>query len=176
MTPTFLSTNVLPHIEGTSFSTPNTRQLIKRGHALVALEQFLQMLEAGAGVTRTFVCSGLHRCLEEFQNFIHTETARRGRRLRDAALPVDWSRFGVYELHTDDGAVSVRRRCIDGLVVVPARDLPTHSTVDELFLDCNWSDKDAVIKSKSDSDTSFSVGLLFKTHIVQADKQPLTEK
>lgn len=173
MTPKYLSEFVLPELETSTFSTPNCKQMIKRGQAQDAHETFLETIEFVSGKDRIhWRLLGPLRIHAVLIRELTDAMLSRGRRGRDLAFPDRpvWGRDGVYGLKEEGLHVLAYHRFVKGSPVDITESLKQakveYSVFASLFLDRNFSEANASVKSR---EANANQELKLYTFFVEAD-------
>lgn len=100
----------------------------------------------------TLQLRGRHRCYHKFGKFNKHRNESRGRRGISLTLPPNWPEDGTYQIlglsKDTPGTLLVQHRFVQSIASISAKVLPAFADLEELMVDCNWSEKSACIVNK----------------------------
>ena len=150
---TQLSTKLMCFIEEDAWSAQNLRKQCVGMKDLGKKELALRNLEYDTGVGRQFHLIGKLRVWVNLRAYLKMHSIARGRRGRDRKWLAKWPGEGFYVLIVivveEDAQVSIKYTLTGTIKVVDKKNVPLYNSVDELFLDFNWSEMDTKLKSTS---------------------------
>ncbi|CAK0882931.1 unnamed protein product [Prorocentrum cordatum] len=173
-----LRDEVLPGAEPNNLTSANLRACMDKLGVAAAHQEYLHIWEFVTG-KKCLDLNGPYRWFSEIRKLAYQRGVVRGRRGLLLALPPNWPKDGLCEIvgMSECGKMVVaKQKFTEEEVSIQVEKLPSHQTVEQLWIDMNWSEEDMAIKSTQTSANEedmkpYALANDFKNHIVkkQAD-------
>ena len=125
-----------------------------------------------ANMDPDFRLQGRFRCFNQLGVEARTRAKQRGNRAKSLTLRPEWAEEGLHEImgftSDENKEVNIRHRFTMKEVAVAVEKLPNFKEIDDLWVDFNWSEDAACVKSKSAKSDSarFCLANLFPEQLV----------
>ena len=179
-----LRDRILPSLEPNNFSVGSMKATVDKFGVARAKLEYVRMVQFVTGWTWDLAISGALRDFSVIQSEGFERSVRRGRRGLQVMLPMKWQTDGLFSCdagRSEENAACVLHRFI-GVAVLICRDrLPYYESVAvDLYVDCNWSEHLACIRSKhskADPEQAYVMANDFPdhTHGIKVDPQALQQ-
>ena len=159
MRPTYMCSEVLNHIEPISLSTANLKaKLMKKGVFEQGAVIMLEIFEMCTGYPRAYKLRKQMCIHEKFLEDCLKQNKLRGRRCATLTLPPNWNIHGLYQISQVEERIIVKQVfTLDTHDVTHDAAMPEWSQLGDLYIEANYSETSATLRSRIDSDT---VGIL----------------
>lgn len=147
---TLLIDKLLSFVQPFSLSPANLRSVKERGESMTTKENLCKLLEFETGKPGDTELHGPLRYWPYLQQLLKACSAQRGSRSANLKLPADWEAFGVYTVVVDRAELCITNRFTGHRAPVPRDKIPSCEDRSELYIDWNWSEVRATLKSRSD--------------------------
>ena len=173
---------VMPGLDGTNLTAANCRSTMDKLGVAASKKEYCKIWEFVTGKDTHFQLTGRYRWFSNVRGYGWNRAVGRGRRGLLLRLPPNWPKDGVYAVlcyREADDKVGMLQRFTKEEAWIPRADLPSFETIEQLFVDKNWSETEATVKSMhikqqdldADDALGHCVGNYFKHHLVEYDAQ-----
>ena len=156
MTATYWQSTVLPAIEPIACSGANLRgSVMGRGRSESAAQVMAEIFEMMTGRPRSDRLRGDLCRVSKFIEDAKKRNVERGRRVQMLTLPPNWNQDGLYELTVTGREVAVKHRFTQKSAEVHGEiDMPGFTNAGDLYVESNFSEIMATLRSRSDKQVS----------------------
>lgn len=148
-----LVAHCLSKIELASMSTFNLRSMVLKKESGIhsAKSEYLRLLEFATGIDKSTRIAGPLRVWRLLEGDMAKQSTWRGRRCKEARLPMNWPEEGVYAaVMTTTGKLAIKIRTTGATKLVPENRIPAGPwSAEGIRIDYNWSETRAALVFES---------------------------